>query len=94
MSPRSIWKGGFVDAFLMKMKKNVEPLMNRKIWSRGSMILPEFVGSTVRVYNGKNFVRCKITEGRVGHKFGEFAMTRKRRIARSNSAPAKRGGKK
>uniref|UniRef100_A0A7N0UYM4 Small ribosomal subunit protein uS19m n=1 Tax=Kalanchoe fedtschenkoi TaxID=63787 RepID=A0A7N0UYM4_KALFE len=76
---RSIWKGSFVDAFLMKIKKKKELLMNRKIWSRRSTILPEFVGASVRIYNGKTHVRCKITEGKVGHKFGEFAMTRKRR---------------
>ncbi|CAM8894285.1 unnamed protein product [Rhodiola kirilowii] len=76
---RSIWKGSFVDAFLMKIKKKKELLMNRKIWSRRSTILPEFVGATVRIYNGKTHVRCKITEGKVGHKFGEFAATRKRR---------------
>nr|UZX50378.1 type 1 ribosomal protein S19 [Sedum plumbizincicola] len=76
---RSIWKGSFVDAFLMKIKKKKELLMNRKIWSRRSTILPEFVGASVRIYNGKTHVRCKITEGKVGHKFGEFAGTRKRR---------------
>ncbi|XVE48489.1 hypothetical protein DITRI_Ditri01bG0005800 [Diplodiscus trichospermus] len=60
----------FVDAFLAKMKNNKRLLDNRKIWSRRSTILPEFVDQTVRIYNGKNFVRCKITEGKVGHKFG------------------------
>lgn len=68
-----------MDAFLMKIKKKKELLMNRKIWSRRSTILPEFVGASVRIYNGKNHIRCKITEGKVGHKFGEFAATRKRR---------------
>ncbi|CAO2840174.1 unnamed protein product [Amaranthus hypochondriacus] len=78
MSRRSLWKGSFVDAFLMKLKDNKDQLANKKIWSRRSTILPEFVGSVVRIYNGKSFVRCKITEGKVGHKFGEFAFTRKR----------------
>ncbi|CDY50105.1 BnaC01g43530D [Brassica napus] len=56
-------------------KKNAA--LNRKIWSRRSTILPEYVDSSVRIYNGKTHVRCKITEGKVGHKIGEFAFTRK-----------------
>ncbi|EOX96922.1 30S ribosomal protein S19 [Theobroma cacao] len=84
----------FVDAFLSKIKKNKDLLANRKIWSRRSTILPEFVNQTVRIYNGKTFVRCKITEGKVGHKFGEFALTRKRKHLRTKQEPAKRKGKK
>nr|AQK77836.1 ribosomal protein S19 [Lophophytum mirabile subsp. bolivianum] len=78
MLRRSIWKGSFVDAFPLRMKKKTDPLLNRKIWSRRSSILPEFMDYSVRIYNGKSPVRCKITEGKVGHKFGEFASTRKR----------------
>ncbi|KAG2481340.1 hypothetical protein PVAP13_J683318 [Panicum virgatum] len=48
--------------------------MSRKIWSRRSSISPEFVDCSVLIYNGKTPVRCKITEGKVGHKFGEFAL--------------------
>ncbi|RAL42334.1 unnamed protein product [Cuscuta campestris] len=88
---RSIWKGSFVDAFLLRLKENKEQLTNKKIWSRRSTILPEFVGSVVRIYNGKNFVRCKITEGKVGHKFGEFAMTRKRRPHKMDTNTKKKG---
>ncbi|XVF45997.1 hypothetical protein PTKIN_Ptkin02bG0252800 [Pterospermum kingtungense] len=84
----------FVDAFLAKAKKDKSLLANRKIWSRRSTILPEFVDQTVRIYNGKNFIRCKITEGKVGHKFGEFALTRKRKFLRNKSEPAKKKGKK
>nr|QXE45586.1 ribosomal protein S19 [Prosopis glandulosa] len=84
MPRRSIWKGSFVDAFLLRMKKKTDPLLKRKIWSRRSSILPEFVNCSVRIYNGKRPVRCKITEGKVGHKFGEFASTRKRRLSRTN----------
>nr|AKI85069.1 ribosomal protein S19 [Hypseocharis bilobata] len=73
---RSRWKDPFVDACLFKIKDNRQRLSNKKIWSRRSTILPEFVGLTVQIYNGKQFVRCKITEGKVGHKFGEFAGTR------------------
>ncbi|KAF2294024.1 hypothetical protein GH714_006728 [Hevea brasiliensis] len=82
----------FVDAFLLKIKKNKDLLANKKIWSRRSVILPEFVGYTVRIYNGRTFVRCKITEAKVGHKFGEFAYTRKRRLLRASTAAAKRKG--
>ncbi|KAL6289804.1 hypothetical protein ACE6H2_007314 [Prunus campanulata] len=94
------YDGAFVDAFLMKMKNNKDLLMNKKIWSRRSTILPEFVGSTVRIYNGKIHFRCKITEEKVGHKFGEFAMTRKRRVHAKTTGPArptkpgKKAGKK
>ena len=83
-----------MDAFLEKTKKNKDLLANRKIWSRRSTILPEFVDQTVRIYNGKNFVRCKITEGKVGHKFGEFALTRKRKHLRTKNEPVKKKGKK
>jgi len=91
MSRRSLWKGSFVDAFLMRLKDNKEQLANKKIWSRRSTILPEFVGSVVRIYNGKSFVRCKITEGKVGHKFGEFAFTRKRRPHKMDTGSKKKG---
>ena len=72
-------KPAFIDAFLYKMKKNPNLLLNKTIWSRRSTILPEFVDSTVKIYNGKTTIRCRITEGKVGHKFGEFALTRKRK---------------
>nr|YP_009519733.1 ribosomal protein S19 [Nepenthes ventricosa x Nepenthes alata]YP_010890432.1 ribosomal protein S19 [Nepenthes khasiana]AYC21364.1 ribosomal protein S19 [Nepenthes ventricosa x Nepenthes alata]WAU46687.1 ribosomal protein S19 [Nepenthes khasiana] len=94
MPRRSIWKGCFFDAFLLRMKKKRDLLLNRKIWSRRSSILPEFVDCSVRIYNGKTFVRCKITEGKVGHKFGEFAFTRKRRPSRTNSEKGRKRGKK
>ena len=94
MPRRSIWKGSFVDAFLLRMKKKRDLLLNRKIWSRRSSILPEFVNCSVRIYNGKTSVRCKITEGKVGHKFGEFASTRKRRLSRTNIGPGRKRGKK
>lgn len=84
----------FVDAFLAKAKKDKRLLANRKIWSRRSTILPEFIDQTVRIYNGKNFIRCKITEGKVGHKFGEFALTRKRKFLRNKAEPTKKKAKK
>uniref|UniRef100_A0A2P2JXC6 Ribosomal protein S19 n=3 Tax=Rhizophora mucronata TaxID=61149 RepID=A0A2P2JXC6_RHIMU len=91
---RSVSRIPFVDAFLLKMKKNTKRLNNRKIWSRRSTILPEFVNTTVRIYNGKTFIRCKINEGKVGHKFGEFALTRKRRkLLPANAGPGKKKAK-
>nr|QOD41051.1 ribosomal protein S19 [Larix sibirica] len=90
MPRRSIWKGSFVDAFLSKMRSRRENLSSRKIWSRRSSILPEFVDSFVQIYNGKTFVRCKITEGKVGHKFGEFASARKRKPSRLYRAEDKK----
>ncbi|MCF7790953.1 MAG: 30S ribosomal protein S19 [Victivallales bacterium] len=77
--PRSIKKGPFVDNHLMKkvdkMNKNGKkrPI---KTWSRRSMILPEFVGHTFNVHNGKAFISVFVTENMVGHKLGEFAPTR------------------
>ncbi|KAL4606085.1 hypothetical protein ACB092_09G077700 [Castanea dentata] len=94
MPRRSIWKGSFVDAFLLRMKKKRDLLLNRKIWPRRSSILPEFVNCSERIYNGKTPVRCKITEGKVGHKFGEFASTRKRILSRTNIGPGRKRGKK
>ncbi|KAK1295593.1 hypothetical protein QJS10_CPA16g00893 [Acorus calamus] len=64
-----------------------------KIWSRRSCIIPEFVGRTVLIHNGRSFVRCKITEGKVGHKFGEFAFTRKRDPHAKWRNAAAKGGK-
>nr|AVI15775.1 ribosomal protein S19 [Nymphaea colorata] len=117
MARRSIWKGSFVDLFLMKKTRENEVsnvglrsrdaksssaalrssstgvTILRKIWSRRSSISPEFVDCGVRIYNGKTPVRCQITEGKVGHKFGEFASTRKRRPSRTNIGPGRRGKK-
>nr|AKI85086.1 ribosomal protein S19 [Geranium phaeum] len=91
---RSRWKDPFVDACLFKIKDNRKKLANKKIWSRRSTILPEFVGLTVQVYNGKNHVRCKVTEGKVGHKFGEFALTRSHNKNQKKKADqGKKGGK-
>uniref|UniRef100_A0A804UC67 Uncharacterized protein n=1 Tax=Zea mays TaxID=4577 RepID=A0A804UC67_MAIZE len=56
-SSRALWKGAFVDAFLARIKKNRENMNRKKIWSRRSSILPEFVGSTVLIYNGKSHER-------------------------------------
>nr|WGH58895.1 ribosomal protein S19 [Sapria himalayana] len=63
MPRRSIWKGSFVDAFLLRMKKKRDILLNRRIWSRRSSILPDFVNSTVRIHNGKTTpsLKCSVS---------------------------------
>ena len=77
--PRSIRKGPFVDHHLMKKVEEAAATQNRrpiKTWSRRSMILPEMVGLTIAVHNGRQHVPVLITENMVGHKLGEFALTR------------------
>jgi len=77
--PRSLHKGPFVDLHLMaKVEKAVETSDKRpiKTWSRRSMILPEMVGLTIAVHNGRQHVPVQINEEMVGHKLGEFALTR------------------
>jgi small subunit ribosomal protein S19 len=76
---RSVWKGPFVDGYLLK-KAEVSRASGRneviKIWSRRSTILPNFVGLTFGVYNGLKHIPVSVNEDMVGHKFGEFAPTR------------------
>jgi len=77
--PRSLHKGPFVDLHLAKkVEKAVESNDKRpiKTWSRRSMVLPEMVGLTIAVHNGKQHVPVLINEEMVGHKLGEFALTR------------------
>ncbi len=76
---RSVWKGPFVDGYMLKKaEKSLASGRNEiiKIWSRRSTILPQFVGLTFGVYNGRKFLPVLVTENMVGHKFGEFAPTR------------------
>ena len=85
---RSIWKGPFIDGYLLKkiknddsLEKNSNKTLNKKpikTWSRRSMIIPELVGLNFHIYNGKGFIRLLVTEDMIGHKFGEFASTRKK----------------
>lgn len=76
---RSIWKGPFVDGYLLKKVEtkrasgSQEPI---KTWSRRSVILPQFVGLTFHVYNGKKFIPVYVTEDMIYHKLGEFSPTR------------------
>ena len=76
---RSIWKGPFVEESLIKKVEKEKNNPNRKpikTWSRKSTILPDFVGISFLIYNGKKFIPITISEDMVGHKFGEFAPTR------------------
>ena len=76
---RSVWKGPFVDGYLLKKAETArssgrkEPI---KTWSRRSTILPQFVGLTFNVYHGRKFIPVMVTETMVGHKLGEFSPTR------------------
>lgn len=76
---RSIKKGPFCDAHLMKKVETAKQAQDRKViktWSRRSTILPDFVGLTFAVHNGRKFVPVYVTENMVGHKMGEFSLTR------------------
>jgi small subunit ribosomal protein S19 len=77
--PRSLRKGPFVDTHLLK-KVDAAKASNShtviKTWSRRSTILPDFVGQTFSVHNGKKFITVYVTENMVGHKLGEFSPTR------------------
>ena len=76
---RSLKKGPFIDIHLMeKVQKAVDSNDKRpiKTWSRRSMIAPDFVGLTIQVHNGRQHVPVFVTEDMVGHKLGEFALTR------------------
>ena len=76
---RAVWKGPFVDPSLLKKVEKLKTqgkAMPIKTWSRKSTIIPEFVGVSFLIYNGKKFIPITISEDMVGHKFGEFSPTR------------------
>lgn len=76
---RSLKKGPFVDEHLMKKVLQMNAVMDRKViktWSRRSTIIPEMVGHTFAVHNGRKFIPVYVTENMVGHKLGEFSPTR------------------
>ena len=76
---RSVWKGPFVELSLLKKAETAQDATRSgpiKTWSRRSTILPQFVGLTFTVYNGRKFVPVSVNEDMVGHKLGEFAPTR------------------
>jgi small subunit ribosomal protein S19 len=77
--PRSLKKGPFVDDHLVAKVETAEQTGDKKLirtWSRRSTVVPEFVGHTFAVHNGRKFVTVFVTENMVGHKLGEFAPTR------------------
>ena len=77
---RSLKKGPFVDAYLLKKVEAIEAMGEKKqvikTWSRRSTIFPQLIGHTFAVYNGKKHIPVYVTEEMVGHKLGEFAPTR------------------
>jgi small subunit ribosomal protein S19 len=87
---RSVWKGPFVDGYLLRKAEKARGSSRNEIiktWSRRSTIFPQFVGLTFGVYNGNKFVPVLVTEHMIGHKFGEFAPTR---IFRGHTAADKK----
>ena len=105
---RSIKKGPFVDAHLQKSILDMNAKNERKVrktWSRRSTVIPEMVGHTIAVHNGKKFIPVYVTENMVGHKLGEFAPTRtfkghsaggglKKRSRLHSSGPAPAAGRR
>ncbi len=76
---RSVWKGPFVDGYLLKKAEEAQASGRKDIirtWSRRSTVLPQFVGLTFGVYNGRKFLPVLVNENMVGHKLGEFSPTR------------------
>ena len=93
--PRSVKKGPFVDHHLLKKVETAAAASSKKpvkTWSRRSMIIPDMVGLTIAVHNGKAHVPIFVSENMVGHKLGEFALTRTFR-AHSGDRKAKKGEK-
>ena len=77
---RSVKKGPFIDESLKNKIKKLNESGKKEVvktWSRRSTIFPDFVGHTIAVHNGKDFIPVYVTEDMVGHKLGEFALTRK-----------------
>ena len=76
---RAVWKGPFVEESLIKKVEKQKSETNKKpikTWSRKSTIIPDFVGVSFLIYNGKKFISITVSEDMVGHKFGEFVPTR------------------
>jgi small subunit ribosomal protein S19 len=91
--PRSIKKGPFVDLHLLRKVETAKATNSKrpiKSWSRRSMIIPDMVGLTIAIHNGKQHVPLFVTENMVGHKLGEFALTRTYRGHAGDKKAAKR----
>lgn len=94
---RSIKKGPYVDYKLLKKVELLNQKKQKKViktWSRACTIIPEFIGHTFSIHNGKAFIPVFITENMVGHKLGEFAMTRTFRAHSGQRKEEKAGGVK
>tara|TARA_Y100000817_G_scaffold306382_1_gene291548 strand:- start:602 stop:916 length:315 start_codon:yes stop_codon:yes gene_type:complete len=102
---RSVWKGPFVEESLIKKVERQKNETNRKpikTWSRKSTIIPDFVGVSFLIYNGRKFIPITISEDMVGHKLGEFVPTRTfnghtpadKKAAKDDTTPAKTEDKK
>ena len=101
---RSVWKGPFVHPSLLKkidkLKDGTGDKRPIKTWSRNSTIIPDFVGHSFLIHNGKSFIPITVSEEMVGHKLGEFALTRTfrghtpadKKAAAPAAAQAKPGG--
>lgn len=90
---RSVWKGPFVDGYLLKKAEKARSSGRKdiiRIWSRRSTILPQFVGLSFGVHNGQKFIPVLVTENMVGHKFGEFSPTRSYRGHGADKKAARR----
>ena len=91
---RSVKKGPYIDQKLAKRIEDLNKSRDKKVvrtWARRSMIVPEFVGHTIAIHNGNKFIPIYITENMVGHKLGEFALTRMfRGHARSDKSSKRR----
>ncbi|MCW5197107.1 30S ribosomal protein S19 [Buchnera aphidicola] len=77
--PRSLKKGPFIDVNLLSKVKKINKFSNKKViktWSRRSTIFPDMVGLTISIHNGRHHIPVFITEDMVGHKLGEFSLTR------------------
>ena len=77
--PRSVKKGAFVDTHLVEKVEDLNRRNEKKVirtWSRRSTVVPEMIGHTIAVHNGKKFIPVYVTENMVGHKLGEFSPTR------------------
>lgn len=77
--PRSVKKGPFIDESLLRKIRKAQETNSKQViktWSRRSMIIPDMVGMTFAVHNGKKFIPVYVTENMVGHKLGEFSPTR------------------
>ena len=90
---RSVWKGPFVDGYLLKKAEEARASGRNQVirtWSRRSTIFPQFVGLTFGVYNGHKFIPVLVTENMIGHKLGEFAPTRTFRFHAGQERGARR----